>query len=190
MKKLIVLALIAFPLFASAQDVMTVTVDSAGHLLKQITEAKMYKISDLTVKGQINGSDLSVIQTIASRNKVKSDTTVLLKKLDLTDAVIVEGKDGMKTKAGELPDKMFSGCKSLETIALPNTLVSIGDNAFDGCKNLVVVTIPGSVKMIGASAFSGCKAIRELSLPQSLSQIGKHAFDGCEGLTQWIFLHR
>ena len=155
MKRFLFFPLILLPLLVSAQEVITVNVDSAGHLLKQITEAKMYKISELTVKGQINGIDLNVIQDIASRNKAKGDTTFLLKKLDMTDAVIVEGKEGMKTKANVLPDKFFSGCKSLEQVALPSGVTNISDHAFDGCKNLLTVTIPGTVTEMGSYAFSG-----------------------------------
>ena len=50
-------------------------------------------------------------------------------------------------------DSAFNGCYDLETIAIPDGVISIGQYAFYGCLNLQSVTIPASVKFIGGAAF-------------------------------------
>ena len=99
MRKPILLTLAFIPFMAFAQQSLTVTVDSAGNLLKRITEARKYKNTELIIKGPINGTDVALINDIAKHKIDKGDaSTYLLKRIDLSDAEIVEGKAGMKTK--------------------------------------------------------------------------------------------
>lgn len=157
MRKPILLTLAFIPFMAFAQQSLTVTVDSAGNLLKRITEARKYKNTELIIKGPINGTDVALINDIAKHKIDKGDaSTYLLKRIDLSDAEIVEGKAGMKTKANVMPDKWFADCKNLEAVVLPNTITNIGEHAFDGCTNLVSVTIPSSVRLIDNGAFQDC----------------------------------
>ena len=44
---------------------------------------------------------------------------------------------------------MFSGCKDLEEVILPNGTQNICANAFDGCRHLRKLTIPESVRSVG-----------------------------------------
>lgn len=46
-----------------------------------------------------------------------------------------------------------SGCKSLNSIDLPNSLTRIGEYAFDGCKSIYSVDVPSSVTSTGRFAF-------------------------------------
>ena len=56
----------------------------------------------------------------------------------------------------------FSGCSSLETIKIPNTITSIGNYAFRGCTNLKDFIIPKSVTKIGSGAFKACTSLTML----------------------------
>lgn len=47
----------------------------------------------------------------------------------------------------------FSGCKPLESVQLPNSLIAIGDNVFDNCLLLSKIDIPAGVKYISSYAF-------------------------------------
>jgi hypothetical protein len=138
------------------------------------------------VSGQLNGSDLKLIQDIATRNKTdkKQPTQLLLTDIDLSGATIVEAKDGVKSKEGELPAGFFSGAKHLQRASLPGNATSVSKNCFSGCTALVEVTVPTTVSEIGSSAFSDCNALPSISLPEGLKTIGSNAFNDCMSLTQ------
>ena len=53
-------------------------------------------------------------------------------------------------------DGAFSGCESLQSITIPNSVTSIEEGAFFLCKSLQSITIPSSVTKIGDGAFGGC----------------------------------
>jgi hypothetical protein len=79
-------------------------------------------------------------------------------------------------------DQAFSGCKSLGSISIPDSVTSIGKSAFEGCKSLGSIDIPDSVMSIGNSAFYGCKSLGSIDIPESVTTIGNRAFYGCESL--------
>ena len=59
----------------------------------------------------------------------------------------------------------FSGCSSLTSITIPDSVTTIGDCTFDGCSSLTSITIPDSVTSIGYWAFYGCSSLTEITLP-------------------------
>lgn len=79
-----------------------------------------------------------------------------------------------------LGEGVFYGCASLETVPF-DALVYIGDYAFGGCASLESVTL-SNVKQIGVAAFAGCKSLSVSNLP-ALETAGAQAFYGCEMVT-------
>lgn len=76
----------------------------------------------------------------------------------------------------------FTGLTSLETIKLPNSLISIG-SAFRNMQSLKTITIPANVTSIGNSAFSGCSNLSEVIFEgNKLKEIDEGAFSGCTSL--------
>ena len=83
------------------------------------------------------------------------------------------------TKIG---DGAFSACFSLQSVTIPNSVTSIGDHAFEQCDSLQSVTIPNSVTKIGYGAFRGCESLQSVTIPNSITKIGDEAFWGCKSL--------
>ena len=79
-------------------------------------------------------------------------------------------------------DGAFSGCKSLQSITIPNSVTSIGDKAFFLCKSLQSITIPNSVTSIGDEAFCACESLQSITIPNSVTSIGDDAFSSCKSL--------
>ena len=67
------------------------------------------------------------------------------------------------------------------------SVTAIGEAAFEGCVQLESVTLPDGVLTVGERAFAGCEALRHVTLPASLERIGKDAFSGCSALTSVSF---
>ena len=79
---------------------------------------------------------------------------------------------------------MFSGCKKLENITIPDSVTVIGNLVFYNCESLTNITIPDGVTTIGSSAFSGCSNLEgEIIIPASVTSIGQSTFADCENLT-------
>lgn len=72
---------------------------------------------------------------------------------------------------------------NIVSIALPDSLISIGNNTFSNCENLVNITLPDSLESIGDNVFSDCENLKNISLPESLVSIGDGVLGGCPALS-------
>ena len=70
----------------------------------------------------------------------------------------------------------FGACGSLESVDLPEGLISICDYAFSSCSSLSDAVIPGSVRYIGDYAFHGCN-LTSVKIGDDIKEIGGRAFD-------------
>jgi len=82
-----------------------------------------------------------------------------------------------------IENSAFSDCISLTSVNIPSSVTKIQYNTFSGCKSLTSIMIPNGVTSIGDSAFYGCKSLITITLPNSITSIGDSAFDNCEKLT-------
>ena len=87
------------------------------------------------------------------------------------DVIIPEKINGVEVK--HIAEYAFYN-KGLNSVKIPNTVISIGDLAFN-CNNLGKVTIPESVEEIGSGAFKSAGLIK-VTLPKNIKKIGKGAF--------------
>lgn len=78
----------------------------------------------------------------------------------------------------------FNGCRNLDSVDIPSSVVVIEAGAFGDCESLPEVILPENIVEIQGTTFYGCKRLRDISIPGEVVFIGDHAFYGCESLTQ------
>lgn len=77
----------------------------------------------------------------------------------------------------------FDGCSALNTIALPNSVSSIGYCAFRGCASLETFTFPIAVATVENGLFDGCTSLKKVNFPKIIFSIDGSAFADCTSLT-------
>ena len=172
---------------------ITIKLDKAGTLPNKIASSEMYKITNLKIIGEINGTDWNMIREMAGRNYQESSTEGNLSVLDLSEAKIVAGGDyyyydnlfnnKVYTSNDEIGEYAFAYCSGLTSLTLPVGITSIGEFAFSGCSGLTSLTLPAGITSIGEYAFYGCSGLTSLNLPAGITEIGESTFSDCSGLT-------
>ena len=84
-----------------------------------------------------------------------------------------------------VPDNGFASMMYLESVKLPDTVVTIGENAFSKCYSLDNFIMPDSVTTLGASAFLNVE-MKSITLSKNLTAIPDSAFMNCVNLTELI----
>ena len=174
---------------------VTIKLDKAGTLPDKIGSSKKYKITNLKIVGEINGTDWRLICDMASEDDY-GRTKGKLSTLDLSDAKIVGGGnsyiniDGNSyyTSNDKLGNYAFYDCRVLTNLTIPSSVTLIGGSVFSGCSGLTSLTIPSSVTSIGNNAFHGCSGLTSLTIPSSVTSIGSDAFSGCSSLTNLYYI--
>ena len=168
---------------------ITINLDKAGTLPNKIASSEMYKITNLKIIGEINGTDWNMIREMAGRDNRGFGTEGKLSVLDLSEAKIVKGGDSYYpgdncyTSNDEIGEKAFYDCSRLTSLTLPDGITSIGISAFAYCSGLTSLNLPAGITSIDKYAFSGCSRLTSLTLPAGITSIGEFAFSYCSGLT-------
>ena len=156
-------------LYAADNDLITrqitIELEKAGTLPNRITSSKKYKITNLKIIGEINGTDLRMIREMAGSNSNGNSTDGKLSVLDLSEAKIVKGGDCYLnngydyTSNDVIGSRAFLGCSGLTSLTLPADITSIGDEAFQGCSGLTSIYVYAEkVPKIDSNAFKGVDA--------------------------------
>ena len=170
---------------------ITIKLNKAGTLPDRIASSKKYKITNLKIVGEVNGTDLKFIREMAGCDFNGKETDGKLSILDLSDAKIVEGgsayysdrDDGfICTSNDKLGDYVFNGCSGLTSLTLPSSVTKIGCYALSNCIGLTSLTLPSSVTEIGEGAFLNCRGLTNFTIPSGVTSIGHGAFFCCYGL--------
>lgn len=142
-----------------------------GELSKLLgDEENAMKVTQLSVIGNLNGADISLLQEMAGREEGKGS----LNSLNLSKATF--------TETGKIvPVSIFQNCKNLQHVDLSN-MTEIGKWAFNNCA-LTEITIPASVTIIREEAFKNCSALTTLKFEAGTSEkelvLKELAFFGC-----------
>ena len=182
-------------LYAADDDLITkqitIKLDKAGTLPDKIGSSRMYKITNLKLVGEINGTDWKMIRKMAGYS-YRGNLSVL----DLSEAKIVKGgdyyynydmNDFYYTSNDVIGWYAFKDCTGLTSVTLPAGITSIGWYAFEGCSGLTSLNLPSNIKWIGKRAFYGCSGLTSLNLPASITEIDDEAFSNCSGLKEVNF---
>ena len=85
-----------------------------------------------------------------------------------------------------IKENAFKNNSVIQSITMPNSIVTIGSQAFHNCENLVTVNFGNNLKDIGNEAFLGCNELKEIHLPENLKVLGYGAFEGCKSLEKVV----
>ena len=172
---------------------ITIKLDKAGTLADKIGKNKKYKITNLKIVGEINGSDLKFVRDMAGGSFRDEGIVGKLSVLDLSEAKIIKGGsfyyspngsyDEYYTTDDAIGSYAFYECSELKSLKLPSGVTEIGSCAFKYCSRLTSLSLPSGVTEIGSCAFEDCIGLTSLTLPSSVTEIGSSAFEGCRGLS-------
>ena len=171
---------------------VVINLDEPGTLPQKISASDKYLITNLKVKGDINGTDLGFLREMAGQSINGEDVTDgKLSTLDLSDTKIVGGGEpyfnygGYETyftEYNKIGKYAFCSCNNLKRLTLPKDITSIEQSAFFGCSGLTSITIPSSVTAIGKWSFYDCSSLTSIELPNSTTTIDEAAFQNCTSL--------
>jgi len=191
----------------------TIHVATAGTLKDFISDDEKYQIEELTITGELNGTDFWLIRDMGgvmchgggSGFPKTVSTDGRLKFLDISKANIVSGgkpytwsihgtdphvfntriyTDGIEIYTeNNRISHMLFADTKFETIILPSNVISIDSWSFWYCECLTSLIIPNSVKEIGSLAFKSCRGLTSVTIPNSVKSIKGGVFSGCSNLT-------
>ena len=160
---------------------------TAGSLPTFISEEEKYTIEELTLSGELNGTDIRLLRDMAGNNYKGEFTGGKLRSLDLSATRIVAGgdlyletnyivsnisfaKSQMSIQNNdEIPQGAFAGCL-LNNIILPTGIKKICDRAFGGCYFLKSIFIPWNVQSVSPFAFLNCQELVSIIVSSSNSK--------------------
>ena len=168
---------------------ITIKLDEAGTLPDKIGSSRKYKITNLKIIGEINGTDWKMIREMAGRDYNGNVTKGNISVLDLSEAKIVEGGESYYINGSGIYDDQigkcaFYGCSGLTSLTLPAGITEIRNYAFRGCSGLTSLNLPAGITTIGEGAFYGCSGLTSLTIPTGVSIINEYAFYDCSSLTR------
>lgn len=127
---------------------------------------------------EVNATDGKAMTKVVVTTNVAIDNKVG----QIVDGSITELTAGDLEGATKLRDSIFSQYSSLTKVAIPSSVISIGNEAFYNCRSLTNITIGNGVTSIGGAAFFACGRLASITIPDSVTSISSGAFNACTSL--------
>ena len=147
-------------------------------------------LKSVTINGAIQFIDMNAFAECSALEEIRFADLSNLKNIDMQ---VFMGCSNLKqidweqaTQLKILGNKSFYQCTSLTSVALPNTIDSIGKNVFDGCESLNIAHFPTSLRGIGEYAFRDNKSLTRIEIGEYVQFIGTGAFSNCTGVKELV----
>ena len=178
MKRVIIIALLMYPLILNALSLTNYDYQRAIHEYGNII--------------QINGINYQFIQLydFVTDKHIGEFVEVYMGDYSEFEHISIPSSfvyDGYECKVVGISDEAFALCANLVSIEIPNEVKRIGQYAFYGCKKLSSICLPDGTTSIESRAFENCNSLSTVVIPQNCTFIGLSAFSGCENLYSVIF---
>lgn len=182
------------PVFAAEIDSSSIGVeeyetDSEGNVVGRIGENATYVFEPENSTLTISGSG-----TLGCKEKINGSYIDSTKIYYWYEPVKEAKKVTFNGNFTKLSSGLFNNFKSLETIALPDSIESIIDitnglslygntkGLFNDCTNLEKVILPKNITSLPQYCFRGCSSLSYIDIPDSVKSIGSGCFSGCSSL--------
>lgn len=149
----------------------------AGSLPSLINEMDKYEIKELTLSGNLDGTDIRFLREMMGTDAFGNATEGNLTVLNMKKTTIVNGGDfyyagnansadvkAYLTQNNTISSEMFYKCHSLESIILPESVTILKYCAFDRCDNLAKISITGRLTNLGDGPIRDCKKLKEINV--------------------------
>ena len=87
---------------------------------------------------------------------------------------------------GNIGERAFADCASLQKVTICGNGVTIGSYAFSGCSALEQIVLDEGVVKIGDHAFYGCSKLQALECPDSVASYGDYFIQDCTSLKKLV----
>ena len=144
-------------------------------VLVALIAALLPLVASAQTKVEIDGIWYNLVPK-AKQAEVTSGDTKYTGYINIPDTVTNEGVNYGVTSIG---DWVFSDCKSLTSINIPESVTRIGNYTFNCCSGLTSINIPESVTRIGYGAFAGCSGLTAINIPENVTLIQYGTFQNC-----------
>ena len=114
---------------------------------------------------------------------IRRDGTAQLDSYEGKDSQIVIPDHYEGKPVTVIADNAFSWLSGIQSVVIPETVVTLGEAAFSWCESLVTVSIPQTVKTIGEWCFIGCSSLKSVSVPPLVRKINYSTFQSCSSLS-------
>ena len=180
--------------FYGCENLTSITIPNSVTSIGSSAFSYCYDLTSITIPNTVTSIGYNAFySTPWYKNYAKGKDVVYIGKVlydcnnaNLSTVVVKEGTTS-------ITDYAFSGCKSLQSISIPNSVRYIDYTALEECSSLAKITIDDGNPWLDSR--DNCNAIIETktnkllvgckntTIPNSVKSIGKYAFKGCDKLT-------